>query len=49
MSQKLLREAYCTHKLVHHIMQALKSGRINPMIIKVIFGAWDVCSMNCVL
>ena len=34
------------HKLVHHIMQALKSGKISHMIKNQISGLWVVYSMK---
>lgn len=38
MFLKLLKMDYCTHKLVHLTMQVHKYGRINPMMLNLIFG-----------
>lgn len=42
MSLKLLREAWLEPKLVLHIIQVLKSGRIGHTTLNVIFGHLDV-------
>ena len=40
---------YFILKQVHHTMQVLKYGMINPMILNLIYGHLDVLYIKCVL
>ena len=46
MYLKLQSAACLVHKQEHRIMQVLKYGRINHMILKVIYGPSDVLFMK---
>ena len=49
MSPKLQRRDSSTRRLVHHIMQVQRCGKISHMTWNLIYGLLDVSSMRCVL
>ena len=46
MYQNLQKKDLSIHKLVPLIMLALRFGRINHMIVRLIYGLWVVLYMN---
>ena len=48
MFLKWLKRDFYTLRLAHLITPRLRSGKINPTIVRVIFGRWAVSYMRCV-